>query len=114
MTYFLSGERYRNYVLLLFSLAFYGWGEPKFVFVMVAEVTVDYVAALLIGRCGGRNWRSKLLVALALALNLGLLVYFKYTGFLLQTLNAAFHTEIIIPNIVMPIGISFFTFQAMS
>lgn len=81
---------------------------------MVAEVTVDYVAALLIGRCGGRNWRSKLLVALALALNLGLLVYFKYTGFLLQTLNAAFHTEIIIPNIVMPIGISFFTFQAMS
>ena len=100
----------RNAVLLAFSLGFYACGEPKFVFVMLASIAVNYGCGLLCLRPAARRGAA----ALAVALNLALLVYFKYTGFLLSSANGLFGLSLPVPEITLPIGISFFTFQGLS
>lgn len=112
--YFISkNDTYRRTVLLVFSLIFYACGEPKCVFLMIALVFVDYAAGLLIG-CTYSKVLKRLCLILALIVNLGFLCYFKYLGFFAETANYIFGTSIYVLSIVMPIGISFFTFQAIS
>ena len=109
--YFAIPERFRearNNILLLFSLMFYAWGEPVFVFVMLLSITVNYVC----GRVAVK--RPRLGVTLASVIGLGLLVYYKYTGLLLSIANSVFGLSLPVPEIVLPIGISFFTFQGLS
>lgn len=113
LCYFMASNRWRNYVLLVFSLIFYAWGEPKFLPVMILLVTLDYIFAFLIDNTDKTGLR-KLYMAGTVITNLGLLGYYKYTMFVLENINTVFGTNIAIPNIVLPIGISFFTFQAMS
>ncbi len=98
----------RNNVLLLFSLMFYAWGEPVFVGVMLLSVAVNYLCGLAAVR------RPKLACTLASVAGLGLLIYYKYTALLLSSANSVFGLHLPVPKIVLPIGISFFTFQGLS
>lgn len=116
LAYFLLPQRYRalrNGVLLIFSLFFYLYGEPVGIFVMVASILANYLLALGIARQQHHRVRHILLLS-AVILNIGLLVFFKYTGFVVSNLNRLFGLSLTVPEIAMPIGISFFTFQGMS
>ena len=105
----IGNRKVKNGLLLAASLLFYAYGEPVYICLMLVSVLLNYVFALLLEKN-----RSKWLLAAAVAINLGILGVFKYTGFLLTNLNAAFGLSLPIPEIIMPIGISFFTFQALS
>ena len=111
--YFIAKYKYKNYVLLLFSLIFYGFGGPKLLAMMIAVVMLDYVTALFIDKTES-NKKRKWLLMLTVVLNIGTLFYFKYTGFTVEIINRLAGLKIPVPNIVLPIGISFYTFQAMS
>ena len=103
----------RNVFLTLISLFFYAWGEPWFVFVMLASIAFNWLCALQIDRRRGKQ-SAKTWLILSVIGNLGLLGTFKYLKFVLENLNWAFSAHIPVPGIVLPIGISFFTFQALS
>lgn len=107
----LPGIRAKNGMLLLASLAFYAYGEPVYVILMIASAFVNYLSAILIGK---NPAGKKAVMAVNVILNLGVLVLFKYTGFLAESVNTILGTAIPVPSIRLPIGISFFTFQAMS
>ena len=109
--YWLSPRALRNAVLLAASILFYAWGEPIYVVVMLVTILVNYCGALLLG--GVRRGR-RLVVAGTIMLNLSLLVYFKYFNFLVDICNSAFGTGFDSIKVVMPIGISFYTFQSLS
>ena len=113
LLYFMASNSWRKYVLLIFSLIFYAWGEPKFLPVMVLIVGLDYVFAFLLDKTENKVLRRIYMIATIIT-NLGLLGYYKYTMFILENVNVIFKKNITIPQIVLPIGISFFTFQAMS
>jgi alginate O-acetyltransferase complex protein AlgI len=100
----------RNMVLLIFSLIFYASNEPKNILIMLASIMLNYVFGLLVERTS----RKKLVVFLSVVLNLSILIYFKYTNFLCDNISAITGIDINIQKIIMPVGISFFTFQAMS
>jgi len=111
--YFLSKDKFRNYILLAFSLIFYGFGGPKLLVMMITIVMIDYIAAILLDKYTNSKIR-KLVIILAVVLNIGTLFYFKYMGFTVNIINRLASLNIPVPNIVLPIGISFYTFQAMS
>lgn len=108
--YFLMPKKFRNYILLIFSIIFYIFGGPKFLLVLLLVVLIDYFGALLIDK----KKNKKLFLIITICLNIATLFYFKYTGFFLENINNLFSLNIKIPDIVLPIGISFYTFQAMS
>lgn len=103
-----------NAFLTLASLGFYAWGEPTFVFVMMASIVCNWLFGLWVDREKDRPRRQKLVLTLMVILNLGLLCVFKYLMFFLNSINWAFHLNLPVPEIALPIGISFFTFQSMS
>ncbi|HPE14986.1 MAG TPA: MBOAT family O-acyltransferase [Bacilli bacterium] len=109
--YYLVPKKIRNYILLFFSLIFYAWGGPKFLLVMLAIVFANYLCALLVDRY---RKSAKLFLMIGIIISLGVLSYFKYTNFYIETFNNVFNLDMSALNIVLPIGISFFTFQAMS
>lgn len=111
---FLRKNRFlQNVFLLLASLVFYAWGEVAFVFVMIASIIANYFFGLFVSKA--KNSSSKRLsLILSIIFNLSILFVFKYLAFSLTNINALFGTSITVPNIALPIGISFFTFQAMS
>ena len=117
LLYAIAPRRLRNGVLLLASLLFYAWGEPRFVLVMLASILANYGLGLLVERTRGRASMRTVLGA-TVAVNIGLLVVFKYGGFLGRNVNellsAVGGSPLRVPDIALPIGISFFTFQAMS
>jgi alginate O-acetyltransferase complex protein AlgI len=114
--YYLLKENYRVYFLMLASLFFYAWGEPKYVLIMLLSIIINYTFGLFIHKSisAQKKILAKIFLALAVALNLGILFYFKYLDFTITTINRTFHTDIALRDIVLPIGISFFTFQGMS
>ena len=111
LLYHLLPKRFRNYVLLGASLFFYAWGEPKYLLILLAVITVNYFGALLVDK---HRQYGKLWLAAAICCNLGTLIYFKYTNFLLENINALLHSKIDMLYVIMPIGISFYIFQSMS
>lgn len=104
---------YRNIVLILFSLIFYAWGEPIWVCLLIFSSLVDYINGRLIGKYFGK-WQAKAALIASLVINLGLLVGFKYTGFFVENINLLTGLSIPVPEITLPIGISFYTFQTIS
>jgi len=114
--YYLLKENYRIYFLLLASLFFYAWGEPKYVLIMLLSIVINYTFGLFIHTSitTQKKVLAKILLVLAVACNLGILFYFKYLDFTINTVNRVFNTGLALRNIVLPIGISFFTFQGMS
>ena len=111
--YFAVPKALKNTVLLLFSLAFYAWGEPMYVFLMIATVGANYLLGLLIEKFRGRIL-SKIFVILSVALSLGVLGYFKYADFFIENFNAVTGLSVKLLGIALPIGISFYTFQILS
>jgi len=105
-----------NLFLMIMSLGFYAWGQPKFVAVMVASIAINWLLALWIDRekHKANKGRAKLAVTLSVIVNLGLLGVYKYLSWLLGNIQAWFNLSFPVPEIALPIGISFFTFQAMS
>lgn len=103
----------KNGILLAASLFFYAWGEPWFVLVMVASILGNYFLALLVDVYRERK-SAKFIVVLAVILNIGLLFVFKYLDFFIRNINMAAGKELPLTNLALPIGISFFTFQALS
>ena len=106
------GIWWRNAVLLLGSLFFYAWGEPRFVFIMVAEVFVNWLCGLFMDKAEGRLRKAWL--TMALSVDIGTLFVFKYLGFLHRNILALSGSGARAIEIALPIGISFFTFQIMS
>ncbi len=110
---FLLPKKIRNYWLLLISLVFYAWGAHEFVIVMIISILMNYVLARLIDGSDNILFRRVCLI-LAVAGNLGILFYNKYMNFFTENLSRLFGDSIVVTNIILPIGISFFTFQALS
>lgn len=104
---------WRNLVLVVFSLVFYAWGEPLCVFLLMFSAFVDYLNGRIIDKHRGKLG-AKLALAASLIINIGLLVVFKYSGFLVENFNLLTGLSIPVPNIALPIGISFYTFQTVS
>lgn len=111
--YHLIRSELKNLFLLSVSLLFYAWGEPKLVLLLLASILVNYLLAL---RIEPRRERSsgKAYIIVMLLWNFGVLFYYKYLAFALTNINAAFGTSISVPDIALPLGISFFTFRAVS
>lgn len=112
--YFISPAKAKNYVLLAASLIFYAWGEPSFVFIMISVVLVDYISALLIEKAEGKKRVRQAVLILTIFINFFFLGYFKYAGLFVDTFTSVFSIENSFQAPVLPIGISFFTFQAIS
>ena len=111
--YFLVPWKLKNTVLLLFSLIFYGWGEPKLLFLMVFTITVFYFCGLAIGRAEQQRWKKRWLL-LSVVISLGLLGLFKYADFFIGSVNAVTGLSIPLLKLALPVGISFYTFQSLS
>ena len=111
--YLLVRPEIRNYILLAASMLFYAWGEPKYLAIMILTILVNYTGANYISRSRNLIHRKLLLVATILV-DLSFLFYFKYFNFVLDNINHLFHTHIDFIDVIMPIGISFYTFQALS
>ncbi|MDD4460860.1 MAG: MBOAT family protein [Eubacteriales bacterium] len=113
LVYFAVPAKLKNPVLLTASLLFYAWGEPRFVLFMVLSILVHYAAGLAIAHDRGTR-RARLWLILALAASLGLLGYVKYADFFIGSVNAVSGLGLPLPGVVLPIGISFYTFQILS
>lgn len=112
-TYFFAKKEVRNYVLLIASIIFYAWGEPRYLAIMIITIIVNYFGALLLDKYKDEKQRKAILLLTVLA-DLGFLFYFKYFNFVIDNLNALIAADFTFIDVVMPIGISFYTFQAMS
>ena len=110
--YFVVPFRFKNAVLLAFSLFFYGWGEPVYLLLMMGSIVAGWVFGLLIGKHRGTP-KARLFLTLSLVTSLGLLGWFKYADFAVENLNAL-GLQLTLPGIALPIGISFYTFQILS
>jgi alginate O-acetyltransferase complex protein AlgI len=104
----------KNALLILASLAFYAYGEPVYVLLMIGSALINWLFALAVDKAGQKTRQKKIFLAVDVVLNLGVLAIFKYTAFFVTSLNDAFSLDIPVPDISLPIGISFFTFQALS
>ena len=113
LVYFLVPKALKNTVLLLFSLAFYAWGEPKYVFLMIATIGVFYGCGLAIGKARSQRWK-KTWLTVSVVIGLGLLTIFKYADFFVENFNAATGISIPLLRLALPVGISFYTFQSLS
>lgn len=111
--YFIAPKKLKNTVLLLSSLVFYGWGEPKYVILMVASIIIGYVSGLLIEAKNNKK-AKKVILFISVFINLGFLAYFKYADFFIENFNAATGLGVPLLRIALPIGISFYTFQILS
>ena len=107
--YFAMPKKVKNVILLIASLIFYFYGEPKYIFLMLAEIIIAYFGAILIDK-----YKSKKLLILILTIHLGLLGIFKYADFTIKNINFLFKSQIPLLKLALPIGISFFTFQIIS
>ena len=112
--YYLVPKKAKNVVILISGLVFYAWGEPIYVLVMILSTFIDYTAGRIIDKYDDRPKIRTACLLVSLIMNIGLLATFKYLGFIIEALNAGFGIAIPNPNLPLPIGISFFTFQSMS
>ena len=110
LNWLMPGIRCKNALLVVASLIFYAFGNPFYLLLLVGSVLCNYLAGLLVTH---PRW-GRLFLALAVAVNLGALAFYKYLGFLVQNLNLLLGTALPVPAIVLPVGISFFTFQGLS
>ena len=104
----------QNIFLTFSSLFFYAWGEPKFVIVMIISILINWYLAIRVDKKRENKKSIKLLLCMTIIINLSILFIFKYLMFTLTNINNIFGSNLSVPNITLPIGISFFTFQAIS
>ena len=113
LVYCLVPKKLKNAVLLLFSLVFYAWGEPKYVFLMLATIGVFYGCGLAIGKAQQQAYKKFWLI-LSVVVGIGLLGVFKYADFFVENFNAATGLRVPLLRLALPVGISFYTFQSLS
>ncbi len=111
--YFLVPKNCKNAVLLMASLAFYAWGEPKYVFLMIATIVLFYGCGLAIGASRQVGWK-KFWLTVSVVVSLGLLAVFKYADFFVDSFNSVTGLRVPLLKLALPIGISFYTFQCLS
>ena len=112
--YLLQKREAKNVFLLIMSLAFYAWGEPKYILLLLFSILLNYICALLIDKNRDSLRKMKLFLVCGLIADLGILFVFKYLGFFMTNVRTFTGADIAVPDIALPIGISFFTFQAIS
>ncbi len=110
--YYLSPQKIRNLILLIFSLIFYAWGELKYLPLLIFSSLINYISGLLIYKCKSKG--KKYILLFSILIDVGLLMIFKYSNFIINNINNLLNLNIHINNIDLPLGISFFTFQTMS
>ena len=111
LLYLVSRKELHNPILLLASIMFYAWGEPKYLAIMLLTIVINYFGAIFIEKTVKYK---KLFVVLTVIADLSFLIYFKYFNFIIENINGLFHSNIHALNIILPLGISFYTFQALS
>ncbi|MBE5944082.1 MAG: MBOAT family protein [Lachnospiraceae bacterium] len=116
LAYYISPKAVKNLILMLFSLLFYAWGEPKYILVMLTSIIVGYTMGILTDdfKKANKIKQAKIATALSITVNLGILFFFKYIGFFTENINNVPGIDIKPLNIALPIGISFYTFQILS
>ncbi|EOO27518.1 hypothetical protein IIU_05899 [Bacillus cereus VD133] len=114
LIYYISPSILRNFILFVISLIFYAWGEPVYIVIMLFSTVFDYANGLLIDKYRDRKNLARVIFINSLIVNLGLLGFFKYSEFLVDTVNTIFNLNIEVTKLPLPIGISFYTFQTMS
>ena len=116
LIYYLLKVEYRNLFLLCASLFFYAWGEPRFVFVIILSILINYIFGLAIYFCQQKYGLivNRIVLLLAVVANCGLLFYFKYYDFFISSIDSVAGLSVPLKHIILPIGISFFTFQGLS
>ncbi|WP_461614559.1 MBOAT family O-acyltransferase [Clostridium sp. Marseille-QA1073] len=112
--YYISPRALRNLILLLVSLVFYAWGEPLYILIMIFSTVFDYVNGLLIDKYRERKGIARAVFINSIVVNLGILCFFKYYGFVVDNINNIFNLSINAATLPLPVGISFYTFQTMS
>ncbi len=113
LAYAISPRSLKNTTLLIFSLIFYGWGEPKYVFLMMATILIGYVFGILVEKYRGKVL-SKVFCIISVSISLSFLLYFKYADFFITNFNSVTGLSVSLLKIALPIGISFYTFQIVS
>lgn len=111
---FAKSRKLQNIFLLIFSLIFYAWGEPSFVLIMTVSIIVNWWFGIIIDKNRDNKFRARSIIIIMISFNLIIMFIFKYLMFTLKTINSIFGANIDVPKIALPIGISFFTFQAIS
>ena len=116
LVYYIVPRRLRNFVLLLFSLGFYAWGEPIYIILMLASILISYTSGILIDKFkqAEKMQEARITLIVACVASLSLLAFFKYAGFVVETVNSLTGVSISMLHIALPIGISFYTFQTLS
>ncbi|NCC69768.1 MAG: MBOAT family protein, partial [Clostridia bacterium] len=113
--YYLLKENYRNLFLLLASLVFFVWGSHRVAIILVVSIAVNYAGGLIIAYAAKKGtWQKKTALSVFVLLNLGLLFYYKYAGFAVETWSRLFGANFDFQQAIAPLGISFFTFQGLS
>lgn len=111
--YYLLRGKIRNYWLLLVSLVFYAWNKPSFLWILITSILINYISALLVSKANKKGFKL-LFLWLSIAANLGLLFYFKYFNFTISIIEQLSKRTLDFAEVILPIGISFFTFQGLS
>lgn len=112
--YYITPYKYKNLCILIFSLFFYSFGEPKYFPIMVSSIIVDYTISLLIQKNFKNRSKCKVLLLISTVFNIGILICFKYSNFFIENINLLFNSSIRKINLTLPLGISFYTFQTLS
>lgn len=114
LLYIMAKKELRNPILLIASILFYAWGEPKYLAIMLLTILINFAGAIFIEKARDEGKSSKKVLILTILANLSFLIYFKYFNFIIDNVNTLLHSHIDPLNVIMPIGISFYTFQALS
>lgn len=112
--YVVPSRKFKNCILLVFSLLFYAWGEPKYILLMLVTILISYIMGLLINKYDSKPKVKKLLLTMSIILILAGLIFFKYTNFILENITRVTKADITFMDIILPIGISFYSFQILS
>ncbi len=114
IVYFFTPKNFKNLTLLIFSLLFYSFGEPKYFILMIASILVDYFVSIAIENNFNNKSKCRLLLSISVFFNMGMLFFFKYFNFFIDNINLIFSTSFKELNLSLPLGISFYTFQTLS
>lgn len=112
--YYLAPKPYRNLILFGASLIFYAWGEPVYISIMIFSTVFDYLSALVIEKHRNSTKTAMTVLIVSITINLGILCFFKYYDFVINNINSVFNMNLSLLNLPLPVGISFYTFQAVS
>lgn len=114
LIYYITPKRFRNLVVFIASILFYAWGEPYYIALLLISIVIDYFGAILVERTRNDREKSRFIFVTVLVINISVLVFFKYYGFLVNNINAVCGTALKVRTLPLPLGISFYTFKLIS